>query len=548
VAWARPERVGSFHEAGGAATHDKSKLERVMPDFTGTKDLLGYVRKAWRWKFLILFFIVAAPAVAYLLELGKPNVYESSALVGVNSTSVNTSTLNSSGSFQTTNVTAIADLVTTSPVADLAAGLMKPPANPAQIVGEVSASGDVTTNFVKINATDRSPQRAAAIANAFAQAISKHLQQSALNEINVTISGLRVQLSHLGKTDPTRPGLQQQLNQLVASKNTQGGEAAILQAATPSSTPAGPHRRRAVELGLLIGILLAIGAVALAESGDRRLRVPEDLEAFTELPLLAAIAPTAFSGSLETGPEDGEAFQMLRTALMYFNVDKPLSSVMITSPGEKDGKTTVATRLGLAAAQAGLNVVLVDGDLRRAQVSSKLNVHTQSGLGALLAGELPLADVLVEYPLPENVSDGRLLVLPAGYPPPNPSALLSSRRAVDVLRELESNSDLVIIDTPAALAVSDPVPLMSRVDGIVIVARMNRSTRQMIRRLQKIVDQAHGTLVGVVATGVSSGPGYEHYYPKYYTSNGSANGSDTKRRLRLRRQPDEPGLRSAPNE
>lgn len=519
-----------------------------MPEFTGTRDLLGYLRLVWRWKFLILFFLVAAPAVAYVLELGKPNVYQSSSLVGVNATSVNTSVLNSSGSFQTTNVVAIADLVTTSPVADLAAGLMKPPANPAQIAGEVSATGDVQTNFVRITATDRSPQRAAAIANAFAQAIAKNLQQSALNEISVTVRGLQAQLSHLRKNDPTRIQLQQQLNQLIASKNTQGGEAAILQPATPSSTPSGPHRRRAVELGLLIGILLAIGAVALAESGDRRLRTPEDLESLTQLPLLAAVAPSAFSGSLETGPQDDEAFQMLRTALMYFNVDEPVSSVMVTSPGEKDGKTTVATRLALAAATAGMGVILVDGDLRRAQVSSKLKVHTRDGLGAVLAGELPLEEALVEYPLADDVTDGRLMVLPAGHPPPNPSALLSSQRAVHLLRRLEAEHDLVIIDTPAALAVSDPVPLMRSVGGVVVVARMDRSTKQMIRRLRKIIDQAHGTLLGVVATGVSAGPGYEHYYPKYYASNGSSNGTTSKRRIRLRKEAQPPGLPATPKE
>jgi capsular exopolysaccharide synthesis family protein len=508
-----------------------------MPEFTGTRDLLGYLRVVWRWKFLILFFVIAAPALAYVLELGKPNVFQSSSLVGVNATTVNASVLNSSGSFQTTNVTAIADLVTTSPVADLAAGLMKPPANPSQITGEVSATGDITTNFIRITATDRSPRRAAAIANAFAEAISKHLQLSAINELNSTIRGLQLQLSHLGKTDPTRPGLQQQLNQLIASKNTQGSEAAILQAATPSSTPSGPHRRRTVELGLLIGILLAIGAVALAESGDRRLRTPEDLESITQLPLLAAIAPTAFSGSLDTGPLDDEAFQMLRTALMYFNVDEPLTSVMVTSPGEKDGKTTVATRLALAAAQAGLDVVLIDGDLRRAQVSAKLGVQHAAGLGAVLAGGLPLSEALLEYTL-DGAIEGRLLVLPAGHPPPNPSALLSSGRALEMLRELGAEHDLVIIDTPAALAVSDPVPLMRHVSGIVMVARMNRSSRQNVRRLRKIIDQAHGKLLGIVATGVSAGPGYEHYHPTYYATSNGTNGSSKRRFSIGRRSPD----------
>jgi Mrp family chromosome partitioning ATPase len=126
--------------------------------------------------------------------------------------------------------------------------------------------------------------------------------------------------------------------------------------------------------------------------------------------------------------------------------------------------------------------------------------------------------------------------------------LLSSERAAELLRQLESGHDLVILDTPAALAVSDPVPMMRRVGGVVIVARMNRSTKQMIRRLRKIIDQAQGTLLGVVATGVSSGPGYEHYYPKYYASNGSSNGTDSKRRIRLRRAVDGQGLSASPKE
>jgi polysaccharide biosynthesis transport protein len=309
----------------------------------------------------------------------------------------------------------------------------------------------------------------------------------------------------------------------------------VVQPALASNTPAGPHLRRTVELGLLIGILLAIGAVVLAESADRRLRTPEDLETFTALPLLASIAPSAFSGELDTSREDDEAFQMLRTALMYFNVEH-LDSVLVTSPGEKDGKTTVATRLALVTARAGMRVVLVDADLRRAQVSARLGLRTQLGLGAVLAGQCPTDEVLVDYDITHDANQGgQLLVMPAGSPPPNPAALISSPAMQRVLGELESQSDLVIIDSPAALAVSDPLALVPSVSGVVIVARMNRSTRQTIRRLQKMVTAAHGKLLGVVATGVTAGEGYyEHYATKYYAPNGTTNGSKGAHVLRRR--------------
>jgi polysaccharide biosynthesis transport protein len=504
-----------------------------VPEFSGHKDLRAYLRILWRWKLLFLVFVIAAPAVAYFVESGKTKTYRSTALVGVNQTTVDTALLNGGGSFSTTNVTAIAELVTTSPVASLAGSLLNPPTPGGAIAGEVTASGDATTNFLTISAEDRSPTRAAAIANAFAKAIGLNRQNAAISELNGTIKGVQAQLSHLSNADTvTRPQLQQQLNQLKAAKQAQSSDAAILQPAVPSSSPAGLQTRRTVELGLVIGLLLGFGAIALAENSDRRLRTPDDLEGLTDLPLLAAIPSSAFSGELETSPRDEESFQMLRTALMYFNIDRQLDSVIITSPGEQDGKTTVAIRLAVAMVRAGLHVILVDADMRRAQVSARLGIHAQEGLGAVIAGAHELSHMLVDYGITAS-GDGHLTVLPAGPPPPNPSALISSVAMQRVLSELTSQSDLVIIDTPAALAVSDPLPLMRSVTGVVLVARMNRSSRETIRRLQRMIESAHGKLIGVVATGVSSGPGYDGYAPKYYAPSG-ADGTSLRQRLRLR--------------
>jgi len=223
--------------------------------------------------------------------------------------------------------------------------------------------------------------------------------------------------------------------------------------------------------------------------------------------------------------------------LMYFNVEH-LDSVLVTSPGEKDGKTTVATRLALVTARAGMKVVLIDADLRRAQVSARLGLRTKLGLGAVLANQSPIDEVLIDYDITHDANQGgQLLVVPAGSPPPNPAALISSPAMQRVLGELQAQSDLVIIDSPAALAVSDPLALVPSVSGVVIVARMNRSTRQTIRRLQRMITAAQGKLLGVVATGVTAGEGYyEHYATKYYTRNGATNGSRGPHILRRRGQ------------
>lgn len=486
-----------------------------MPEFSGGRDLRGYVRVLWRWKYLFLALVIVCPLAAYLLERGKPHVYQSSALVGVNQETVATTLLNNTSGFSTTNVLAVAQLVKTSPVADVAADFMHPPANPSQIVGEVNATGNPTTNFVTISAQDTNPVRASQIANAFAKAIGLNQQKAAITQLDTAIAGIQSQLNHVGKNRASRANLEQQLTQLKAAADSQGTEASILQAATPNYAPVGPHLRQTVELGFVIGLLLAFGAVVLAESADRRMRSPDDLEGMTDLPLLASIPQTAFGEGLELSPVDEESFQMLRTSLTYFNVDQTLRSVLITSPGEKEGKTTVASRLAVATARVGQRVILVDADLRRAGASERFGVDAPVGLASVLIGETTPPEALVEVALPEN-SLGQLRVLPAGPLPPNPSALMSSRRMQELISELEDDADLVIIDSPAALAVSDSVPLMKSVTGVVLVARLDQSDQATVRRLHQIITSAHGNLLGVVATGVSSGLGYKSYSRSYY--------------------------------
>lgn len=492
-----------------------------MPEFTGHRDIRLYIRTIWRWKLLILVLVVGAPAVAYLLERGKPDTYSSSTLIAFTAPETNSNfTLPSSNSvYSTNNISAIAELVTTSPIATVAGSLLKPPVDGSTIVGDVSASADTTTNFITISASAGSPTEAAAIANAFAKALNVNENDVTSADINSAIASYKSQLAKLDPTNADYQSIHQELLAAQAALKTPANGISQLQPATPDDTPTGPHPRRSIELGLVIGILLAIAAVMLLDSADRRLRSPDDLERFTNLPLLAAIAPSAFAGELETTPVDEETFQTLRTSLTYFTVDRQIKSVLITSPGEQEGKSTVAVRLALAAARAGLDVVLVDADLRRGGATSKLGIKTNVGLGLVLAEQRPVDSAMVDWPLAQDDA-GRLRVLAAGSPPPNPAALVSSEAMRALLSELESRFDLVVIDTPAALAVSDAVPLMQSVSGVVLIARMNRSSRETVRRLHKIITSAHGLLLGAVATGVTSGPGYEKYSQAYYSQSG----------------------------
>ena len=500
------------------------------PDRADPRMLL---RMLWRWKLLFLAIVVAAPTIAYFIVKNKPRIYESSALVSVQSAA-----LPGGNGTGTTNIAAIARIVTTSSVENIAAKLLNPPASPGSLAGSVSATSDIATNFITITADARSPQRAAAIANAFAAALGTNRTNAAIADINTQIATVQRQLAGvpLGAAGQIqRQQLQQQLAQLRAARGSQSGNTSVVQAATPNPTAVSPHIRRTVELGLVIGLLLAIGAVALAENSDRRLRSPDDLEEVTRLPLLSAVPAAAFSAPMDSTGNEEEAFQMLRAALTYFNIDRRLSTVVITSAGQKDGKTTVAIRLALATARAGKRVLLVDADLRRAQVTERLGLVPSDGLGAVLVGETSLASALLQYPV-EATKGGHLEILPAGrHAPPNPSELLSSQEMRNLLKELELRADLVIIDTPAALAVSDTMPLLTLASGVVLIARSNRSTRDSIKRLQRVITTAGGTIVGVVATASGSGLGYDSY-GYGYTANGAGGAMRKKRWLRRQKR------------
>ena len=502
-------------------------------------DLQTYLGTAWRWKYLFLAFIVVIPLVSYALATPGSKYYESSTLLQAQNFSVDTSLFPGGQSYNTTSdITATARLITTRRIATQAAQLLHPPAGP-WIVGQVSASADTNGGFITITAQDSNPKRAAAIANAFAAAIVGQRKNQAIGDLNYAIGGVQAQLDSLPPGNQLARGqLSDQLQRLRAVRAAQTGNAQVIDPAIPSSAALGSDpRKHAVELGLVIALLLGIGAIFLAENADRKIRSPQGLEELTDLPLLAAIPPTAFSASLDASGYEEESFQMLRAALTYFNVDRRLASVVIASPGQREGKTTVATRLALASARSGKRVILVDADLRRPQVARRLGIEPAAGLGNVLAGEERLGDVLVDYPVEESRGGGSLTVLQAGPTPPNPTELLSSHNMQLLLSTLETQADLVIVDTAAALAVSDPLPLLQQATGVVVVARMSQSRKDPMRRLLRIIDDANGTVLGAVATGSGNVIGYEGYHYAYYAADDNGAGGNGGWRPGRRRQP-----------
>lgn len=212
-----------------------------------------------------------------------------------------------------------------------------------------------------------------------------------------------------------------------------------------------------------------------------------------------------------------EAFRTLRTGLLYVQDRSRFRSLQVTSASASEGKTTTAVNLAVAFAAAGQRVVLVGCDLRRPRVHEFFDLSNEFGFTSVLLGKVPLSRALQEVP-----RQPRLFVLASGPLPPNPSELLSSRRTQEVLRSLAADADLLIIDSPPLLPVTDALVLSDSMDATLLVSVVCSTTRSELRRAVELLGSVEAPLVGAVLNGVSPQESYGEPYTPYRNSTPSA--------------------------
>ena len=243
-----------------------------------------------------------------------------------------------------------------------------------------------------------------------------------------------------------------------------------------ADAPVSPLPLRNIGLATVLGLIVGAGAAALRESIDTTVRSSETLVKATGAPVLSAIpfdakadkAPLIIDGSAQS--TRAEAMRQLRTNLQFVNVDQPLKTLVVTSAMPSEGKTSTSINLGIAFAEAGKRVILIDADLRRPKVAEYLGLEGAVGLTNLLAGQVAIGDALQPW------GGSGLWVLPSGSVPPNPSELLASRNMADLLAALGSGFDMVIIDTPPLLPVTDAAVMSTVADGCLLVTRHGKTT------------------------------------------------------------------------
>jgi capsular exopolysaccharide synthesis family protein len=316
----------------------------------------------------------------------------------------------------------------------------------------------------------------------------------------------------------------------------------VIEPAGLPSRPVGPDKVATVMLAGLVGLVLASVAAYLLEYLDDTIKTPDNVQAIAKLPSLAGIARIKGDGNhlitlSQPRSPISEAFRVLRTGIQFSSVDKPNRTLLITSASPSEGKSTMAANLAVVMAQAGNNVLLIDADLRRPAQHQLFNLSDRHGLTSLLlelnlSGQNGDSATILNNHLQKTPIEG-LRVLSCGPKPPNPSELLGSTKMRSLLETLSSRFDVVIVDSPPVLAVTDAVVLSAEVDGVVLVIDADKTRRGPLKQAVSRLVEANAHIIGVVLNRLSlKSEGYRYYYyyenSRYYVDDEVAASSNGK--------------------
>lgn len=379
----------------------------------------------------------------------------------------------------------------------------------------IKIAPEANSDVIEITATTRDPKLSSRMANAYAdQYISfrRDADQTKILAARQRAVELLDELPESQRASERGRALASRAADLAILGSLQTGNAERVQSAGVPDRRSSPKPLRDALLGFGVGLVLGLGLALLSDRLDRHLRDNAQIQSLAGRPILGAIPEVrelrqgfAMSGA------GAEAFHLLRANLRYFSTDaRTVKSLLVSSAQPSDGKSTVSTFLAVATASAGGRAILIDADLRKPGRTLG-NVGLSQVLVGMASLENAVRTIVVkpESELPAVTVD----VLPSGQLPPNPVDLLASQPMIDLIRRCEQTYDLIIVDAPPITQISDAVPLVGVVSGVLIVARKGHTHRSAFAALVEQLTLLKATVIGVVVN--SQEPrhdGYGYYY------------------------------------
>jgi len=482
-----------------------------------------------RWGLIVLCLVVTAGAAFGFSELQQKEYSASASLLFRNpgfAEDLFGTTPSASNPVPTREAATNEKLVGLKVVAARAAKRL-PGLSAEGVSGMVSVESEGEAELVSVTATGPDPAQAKRVANTFARqfiAFRAHADRAKLLQAKRLAERELERLSQAEREGPRGQALSRGAEKLGILASLQTGNAELVQPAELPSSPSSPKPVRNGVLGAVLGLLLGIGLAFLLERLNRQLRDPDEAKEAFGLPLLTAVpeskaimASNDGSVAAELPFMENEAFRMLRSSLVYFNVDREVHSVAVVSHSAGVGKSTVAWNLARVAATSA-KVVLVETDLRNPSIAHQHRLAGAPGLSALLTHQAELDDVMQSMTVAgggNGDGDRKLDAIVAGVQPPNPAELIESQTMRDVLSQLTERYDLVVIDTAPLGVVSDAFPLLREIDGAIVVARLGKTTRDSAVHLREQLDRLEAPVLGVVPNGVKVRRGGKYGYGYY---------------------------------
>ncbi|MCE5254470.1 MAG: polysaccharide biosynthesis tyrosine autokinase [Actinomycetia bacterium] len=517
-----------------------------------TPDLAHYLRVIRERAWIIVLVVVVVTSAMLILSYRSTPLYQASSKLLYQMNNLDSALFGSSyysDVNETIDVATGAEMVKLPQVAEAVKQQLGSPRSAEELLEAIDVSSSQTTNIIKIDAVSTDPLEAAQIANAFAEQFTVLRRDTDRATVAAARELVKEKLATLDSEESVSNYglmLKEKYENLQILEAMQDGGFTIVQTAVPAASPISPQPVRSGLIGLAVGLVLGLGLAFLLDYFDRRLKDTKAIEDAFGLPVLATV-PTV--GSWERGrrtarrksfvgfrshPELLESFRALRSSLQYFDFEKSIKTIAVTSGLPREGKTATTINLALSLVMAGHRVVIAEADLRRPMVPEYLRVDGKAGLSSVLSGATSLADALQPVDLtlflPDEVRASKtkdndaglrhnLYCLASGPLPPNPAELLGSERMAKLIEEIGLNPgvDYLLIDTPPILAVADALTFAHEVDAVIVASRVNSTTRAEAQEVTERLRRSGARTIGVVAGGVRR---RDHSYRRrsyYYT-------------------------------
>lgn len=508
-----------------------------------TVDIKEYFYLFWSWAWLILLAGLLAGAAAYVVSIRTTPIYQTStrlllsapsAIYGVDpSALVTTQTMTSTYS----------EMLLDRPVLQGVIDQLELQTTPEDLKKTISVDTVTNTQLLVVTVKGPNPTRASDVANAIASVFAARIRELQSQRYAASREGLAKQVADMdgqititsnqieSTSDPSAlQQLQARLTQyrtiyssLVTSyeqvrlaESQTSTNVVVSELAAVPTVPVSPKTTRNTLLAILAGMLFAAGVVFAVDMLDDTIKNPDEIRKKFDLPILGMIAsheapedkPIALA---EPRSPTAEAFRALRTNITFSAVDKPLRRIMVTSPTPQDGKTTVAANLAVVLAQAEKKVVLIDADLRRPHIHRKFGLFNRIGLTDLFVQTWEHLSGVIQF----NAVSG-LGVITSGPLPPNPAELLTSQKMSQIFDRLGQNFDLILVDTPPLLTVTDAAALATGMDGVILVVKPGVTKLTAIQQALEQLRAVGARVLGVVLNEVNPGSRkYGYYYNRY---------------------------------